>query len=234
MAPKAKKPAVAAKSSQTKAKSRAMAKPAAKTRGKSVVKVKTKPAARATAKPQTRSATATPPHHLTGGAHPSFALLTASLPPGRHAGGAIVITPPDAHHAEMSTWLGGRVTGRVAIGRTAFGDLLVFRDLRDVAAAQGLPGADTACDIAMVEMNHKSMVILGYSVEEFLDNLGDPAFRRAYLRGPLYKLAKTLLGDFADDEAYTFVPALPLGGSETADCIQRGNWQVYQSILFQL
>jgi len=32
---------------------------------------------------------------------------------------------------------------------------------------------------------------------------------------------KTRLGDYADDEAFAFVPALPLGGSEDAGNVER-------------
>ena len=90
-----------------------------------------------------------------GRAHPRLAPLLEKLPPGRYAGGTIIVTRPDAHHGEMSRWLTGKTDGRTALGRTAFGDILVFRDLRARAAAEGLEGADEACDVAMIEISFR-------------------------------------------------------------------------------
>jgi hypothetical protein len=166
--------------------------------------------------------------------HPKLALLLDKLAPGRHAQGTLIITEPDAHLDQMSRWLGGNVEGRVALGRTAFGDLVVFRDLRARAAAQGLAGAEEACDIALIDLNLKKMVVIAWSVEELLENLDHLEFQQAYLRRELYDAARSRVGDYDDDEVYSFVPALALGGSEDPRTVERARWDVYQDILFQL
>jgi hypothetical protein len=168
------------------------------------------------------------------GDHPSLAKLLSQLPPGRYADGTLIVTEPDLHHAEMARWLMGNVEGRVALGRTAFGDIVVFRDLRERAAARGLPGVDDACDVALIDLNLKKMTVLAWSVEAFLDELDDREFQETYLRRTLYDQVKARLGDYGDDEAYAFVPALGLGGGEKAEGVERANWEVYQEILFQV
>jgi hypothetical protein len=168
------------------------------------------------------------------GDHPSLEKLLSQLPPGRYAEGTLIVTEPGLHHAEMSRWLIGNVEGRVALGRTAFGDILVFRDLRERAAARGLPGVDDACDVALIDLNQKKMTVLAWSVEAFLDELDDREFQETYLRRTLYDEVKPRLGDYGDDEAYAFVPALGLGGGEKAAGVERANWEVYQEILFQI
>lgn len=75
--------------------------------------------------------------------HPKLSWLIQALPPGRYAGGLLQISPPGAHARELEPWLMGRTAGRTSIGRTAFGELLVFRDLRDHAASLGMEDADS-------------------------------------------------------------------------------------------
>jgi hypothetical protein len=221
-APKRKALARPKKKPALKAKSPARAKPRPAPKKKKASAPKAKPRA-------AKARAAAPPH-------PKLAALLEKLRPGRHAAGTVLITKPDAHHDEMSQWLMGNVAGRVALGRTAFGDIVVFRDLRANAAAQGLKGtaAAEACDVALIDLNLKKMTVLAWSIEELLQRLDDGQFQEAFLRRTLYDQVKARLGDYADDEAYTFVPALALGGSEAAESVQRGNWRVYQEILFQV
>ena len=169
-----------------------------------------------------------------GRAHPRLAPLLEKLPPGRYAGGTIIVTRPDAHHGEMSRGLTGKTDGRTALGRTAFGDILVFRDLRARAAAEGLEGADEACDVAMIEISFRKITVLAWSGEQFITLLDDRKFQDAFLRRRLYAKVKASLGDFADDEVYAFEPTLPMGGTEDADYVERSNWSVYENLLFQV
>jgi hypothetical protein len=165
--------------------------------------------------------------------HPGFALLTSKLRPGRHAKGMALITEPGALDEEMTAWLMGNTDGRRSIGRTAFGDILVFRDLRARAKELGMPDADRACDVAMIDIHYKRMSMLGPSVGDFLESLDDPKWQRAFLRAELYAKAKKRLGDYRDDECFYFVPALALGGSEDAKSVERGKWLVHQALLLQ-
>ena len=193
----------------------------------------TKPA-RAAKKPTKPARAAKPAKSAAASVHPHFAQLTKALPPGRHADGLLLVTKPGALDAEMAGWLMGQTAGRRSIGRTAFGDIVVFRDLRERARQAGLPDADTACDIAMVDIHDKQMAVLGDSVAAFLAAIDRHDWQEAFLRRSLYRDAKARIGNYTDDECFCFVPALALGGSGDAESVERANWRVHQDILRQL
>ena len=102
----------------------------------------------------------------------------------------------------------GRTAGRTSIGRTAFGELLVFRDLREHAASLGMEDAELACDVAAIDIHFKRMKVLSMSAEEFVELLDDAEWQNAFLRKPLYEAAKARLGEWGPTECYGFVPAL--------------------------
>ena len=166
--------------------------------------------------------------------HPKLTWLLARLKPGRHAGGLLQFAQPGTHAAELGPWLMGRTDGRTSIGRTAFGELLVFRDLRNHAASLGMEDAESACDVAAIDIHFKRMKVLATSVEEFVESLDDPEWQKAFLRQPLYTAAKARLGDWDQHECFAFVPALALGGSEQAASVERMDWRVHQSLLLQI
>lgn len=254
--PVAKKPAAKPKSKpaakpKPAAKTKPKPKPATKAKAKSPPKAKptakevpkrkadpnatTEPAPKGRGAPRSKRASA---KSVAGGAssiesHPSYAQLASTLTPGRHAGGLILATPFGALDEEMGAWLMGNTAGRRSLGRGAFGEILVFRDLRARAADLGLPSAAIACDVVSIDIHHKKMTMLGDSVATFLEGLDDPAFRRAFLREELYEAAKSRIGDYGDDECFFFVPGLALGGSEVASSVERGDWRVHQAILLQ-
>jgi hypothetical protein len=167
-------------------------------------------------------------------AHPKLSILLAALPPGRYAGGTLLITRPDALHKEMRLWLSGNDEGRVALGRTAFGDLLVFRDLRKRAAEEGQANAAQACDIVLVDLNRKEAIILAWSVEEFLIEMDKWQFQQDFLRKRLYDRCKARFGDIENDEVYAFVPALAMGGTARLSSVKLAPWHEYQELLYKL
>lgn len=175
----------------------------------------------------------TPDALLERGVHPKLTWLLANLKPGRHAGGLLQFSLPGTHAAELEPWLMGRTEGRTSIGRTAFGELLVFRDLRDHAASLGMEDAESACDVAAIDIHYKRMKVLAMSAEEFVEVLDDAKWQKAFLRLPLYQAARARLGEWEQHECFGFVPALALGGSEQAASVQRVDWRVHQSLLLQ-
>jgi hypothetical protein len=156
--------------------------------------------------------------------------LLAKLPPGRHVKGMVLITKPDAFADQLSPWLLGNTIGRIAIGRTAFGDFLIFRDLRQRAMELGLDDPE-AHDIALLDIHYKQMRVVG-SVDDFLNSF-EASWLHDMLHADLYSKAKKRIGDFSDDECYGFVPALAVGGSAEATSVQRQRWDVHQDILRQ-
>lgn len=190
-------------------------------------------------KPAVRSKTPRPPPPppdalLERPVHPKLTWLIENLPPGRYAGGLLQISPPGTHARELEPWLMGRIEGRTSIGRTAFGELLVFRDLREHAASLGMEDAELACDVAAIDIHFKRMKVLSTSAEEFVQLLDDPEWQQAFLRKPMFDAVKARLGDWGADECYCFVPALALGGSESAESVDRVNWAAHQSLLLQM
>lgn len=165
--------------------------------------------------------------------HPGYLELIWRLRPGSYAGGLIVITTPGALDAELHDWLMGNMEGRRSIGRTAFGELLVFRDLRERARQLG-GDPEREGDVALVDIHYKKMTVLGTSVETFLDGLDDPQFLDAFFRREMFSDALQRLGPCAKNECYGFVPALALGGSEEAESLQRVDWRVHQALLLQM
>ena len=165
--------------------------------------------------------------------HPSFLSLTKRLKRGSYAGGLLVITAPGALDDAMHDWLMGNVAGRRSIGRTAFGELLVFRDPRERARELGVGDPEREADVALIDVHFKKMTVLGNSIEAFLDSLDDADFQEAFLRRSMFDEVKRRLGPCAPNECYGFVPALSLGGSEDAASVQRVDWRVHQAILLQ-
>lgn len=200
-------------------------KPAVKVKKKAAPK-KTKQAAPA-AKKKTR-------RDDFSGPHPKLAVLTKKLPPGRYADGLVLFNEPGTHARELGDWLMGNTKGRVALGRTAFGELIVFRDLRERARENGEPDAHLTCDVAIVDIHTKRMKVPCQSVEEWLASLDDAAWQREHLRRDLYDEVAPVLGAYAADECYGFVPALVLGGAEEAASVQKQKWRAHQALLLQL
>jgi len=205
-------------------------KPAKAKKPKAKAKAKAKARARSAKKPARPKARA-----RRGGveSHPGYVALITKLKPGRYAGGALILTRPGAHDAEMAPWLMGKTEGRKSLGRTAFGDFVIFRDLSARAQELGLPHPEEACDVALIDVHYKKMTMLADSASSFISSLDDDGWQLAFMRKELYEAAKERVGDYADDECFMFVPALALGGSEDAQSVQRGKWREHQSILFQ-
>lgn len=193
----------------------------------------TKPVAKKAAA-RTPAAKKTVSKKLERSVHPKLTWLIANLKPGRYADGLLQFSPPGAHASELGPWLMGRTDGRTSIGRTAFGELLVFRDLRDHATSLGMEDAETACDVAALDIHFKRMKILATSAEEFVELLDDAEWQKAFLRKPLYVAAKARVGEWTQDECFGFVPALALGGREQAASVERVDWRVYQALLLQM
>ncbi|MDP2274228.1 MAG: DUF1851 domain-containing protein [Archangium sp.] len=203
---------------------------------KTVVKSVKKPAKKKAAakKRAPKKPSSTKAASMERGVHPKLTWLIAHLKPGRYAGGLLQFSPPGTHANELGPWLRGRTDGRTSIGRTAFGELLVFRDLREHATSLGMEDAETACDVAAIDIHFKRMKILATSAEEFVALLDDAEWQKAFLRKPLYLAAKARVGDWEQHECFGFVPALALGGREQAASVERVDWRVYQALLLQM
>lgn len=167
------------------------------------------------------------------GPHPQFTAFTKQFKPGRYADGLLLVTPPGALDAELAPWLVNRMSGRVSLGRTAFGEFLVFRDLRERALLNGDAEPEVACDFVVVDIHTKQMKVLAHSLEALVGFIDDASWQTDFLRKALYDQVKSKLGACADDECYGFVPALVLGGAEAPGFVARQKWREHQAMLLQ-
>lgn len=165
--------------------------------------------------------------------HPKLAAFKKQFKPGRHADGLLLFTRAGALDEELGPWLKNRMQGRVSLGRTAFGEFIVFRDLRARALENGEADAHLACDIAIVDIHTKQMKVAAHSVDEWVERIDDPKWQNQFFRKALHDKVKTRLGAYAADECYGFVPALELGGAEQPAFVARQKWREHQAILLQ-
>jgi hypothetical protein len=155
---------------------------------------------------------------------------------GRFGDGFVWLVDPAKLEELVDRWLGGPSPHRVPLGRTALGDLLYYRDLRDRARALGMRGKQLAeaCDVSIVDVRYKRVVVIATSLAEFARQLDDTRWLREVLRKDLFDAALPRLGAPARDQIYGFVPALGLGGAEDPAALERVQADVHLEILLQL
>ena len=83
-------------------------------------------------------------------------------------------------------------------------------------------------------MQHGGLSTVTSDLDLFFSLLIDEDIRDRILRVALYDEAKERLGPPERDECYAFVPALALGGAETADSVQRVKIREHLGVLAQL
>lgn len=108
----------------------------------------------------------------------------------------------------------------VVLMKNAFGDLFYF------------DGSD--CRILYVSQNENYSFASGDSVKYFYTfQLTDASFLTDNFKKRLFNKALKAHGPLKPDETYGFVPAIPLGGSEKVENIQKVKTLEYLSILSQ-
>jgi hypothetical protein len=154
---------------------------------------------------------------------------------GAFADGFLQFAAPEVFDDTLAEWLGGFTPSRTPFARTALGDLLYIRDLRERASALGMEGdaAEQAHDVSVLTVRYKATDVVEYSFGAFTRSLSKPGFLADVLRKDLYDGAVGRLGRPDPDEIFVFVPALALGGSEDAASLERAKADVALSILFQ-
>jgi hypothetical protein len=107
-----------------------------------------------------------------------------ALQPGTIADGFLHIVTPDLLDDTLAEWLGGFDPTRTPFARTALGDMIYVRDLRQRARDLGLDAetAETAHDVSLVDVRYKQTRLLAMSFDEFAPNLSDPAWLESELR----------------------------------------------------
>lgn len=166
----------------------------------------------------------------------AVARAMSSLQSGPSTDGFLHIVAPDRLDETLAEWLGAFDPTRTPFARTALGDILYVRDLRERARGLGVDEeiAEVAHDVSLVDVRYKQTRMLGTEFAAVVSNLTDPAWLESELRKDLYDSAVERLGRPDFDEIFGFVPALALGGGEDPANLKRLNADVALSILLQL
>ncbi|MCL2716574.1 MAG: hypothetical protein FWD68_18920 [Alphaproteobacteria bacterium] len=166
-------------------------------------------------------------------AHPTLIAFWREVGIGSFGNGFLVLLDPEEYQSALARWLPLKQPdpSRIPFARTAFGDLIYFRDLRQRARTQGLPGDwESASDVAFLSIHYRSNAVITHSMKGFFaQDLN--TFLKARKQS-LYELFRTMNPQpLARNQCFYFVPALVLGGTAGKDSISSGNCLVHHEIL---
>lgn len=143
---------------------------------------------------------------------------------GDYGNGLLKVINPHEYKDSLYTWLGEENPNRLPILMTAFGNLFYYRKL-----------SDTEDDVCMLDIHYRQIINCGNSFGEFFEEfIINDEIEEKLLNKELFENAVKEKGTLDEDEIFLFAPALALGGSETVDCIQKGNAVIHQQLLFEM
>ena len=138
---------------------------------------------------------------------------------GSYEEGLFFIDNPEPYQVVLEGWLGSEADATIAIGRTAFADLFLWRngEIQFLDAQYGRIFSITK----MPFIFFCSTLI----AEDYLQDV---------LRKSLFDKALDTVGRLQQSQCYAFVPALALGGSVTVDNINIVQFREHSALLAQL
>ena len=143
---------------------------------------------------------------------------------GSYSGGLIRLINPEIYNYTLYTWLGKKNDKRIPLALSAFGELFYYRDLGS--------GAE---DVSMLNVHYKSVDVCSWSLKGFFNEyLCDDDIIGEILRQKLFQEALQKHGPLKNDEIYSFIPALALGGAAELEYIKKANALVHLDLLFQM
>lgn len=143
---------------------------------------------------------------------------------GSYSGGLIRLIDPEIYNDTLYTWLGKKNDKRIPLALSAFGELFYYRDLGS--------GAE---DVSVLKVHYKSIDVCSWSLMDFFnDYLCDDEMIEEVLRQELFREALEKHGSLKNDEIYSFVPALAMGGAAQVEFIKKANALVHLDLLFQM
>ncbi|MFY8029501.1 MAG: T6SS immunity protein Tdi1 domain-containing protein [Bacteroidia bacterium] len=155
---------------------------------------------------------------------PMLIALWKSSGLGKYNDGLIELIDPEKYEPVLWTWLGKEVSSYVPFAITGFGEILYYRKLID--------GAE---DVCMLDMQFRTLVVLTWSFEDFLNDFLLQSIERSdWLREELFIEAVSKFGKPCIGEVFTFVPLPSFGGAMSIEYIQKGNAIVYQHLVFSM
>lgn len=143
---------------------------------------------------------------------------------GKYNQSLIELINPKDFESNLWTWLGREVSNYVPFAISGFGELFYYRKL-----------TETDEDVCVIDMQYRSIETLSWSMEDFFEDfLTNEDDRNTWLRQELFEEAIAAKGGLLKNEVFTFVPILAMGGKEELHCLDKGNAQVYQDLVFQM
>src|SRR5690606_3331214 len=131
----------------------------------------------------------------------------------------IWLTNPDDYSEVLSEWMGERARNTFVFGRTAFGDLFLWR-------------VDGVYELFV----HQGQMM--FFIDDLADYLNFSLTQDDYLDKtlgrPLYQQARAKLGPLNYEQMYGFEPALALGGSGEIETVVKVRIYEHLSILAQV
>lgn len=131
--------------------------------------------------------------------------------------GMIWFVDPEAYPEALDEW---KITGQIVFARNGFGDLYLWSE-KGLSILNVHLGNLYPMDILDLDIFLNKLITLKKTGGELL-------------YGNLFPRVVKKLGRLSEDEAYTFVPALKLGGLGTVDSVQRVKLMEMLSILAQI
>jgi len=143
---------------------------------------------------------------------------------GNYANGLIKVIEPSDYMDSFYAWVGDSDFNKLPILLTAFGDLFYYREL-----------SETENDISLLNIHYRKIDVCTYNFDDFFnDYILDDEISEDLLKEKLFAEAVESKGNLNFNEIFFFVPALILGGSETAKKLDKGSAVIHQQILFQM
>lgn len=143
---------------------------------------------------------------------------------GNYGQGIIKVINPLDYMDSLYTWLGKEDFSKIPILITGFGDIFYFRIL-----------SEDENDVCLLDIHYREINVCAYSFEDFFEDfITDDEIIEEVLKKDLFMESLKNKGILKNNEIFCFVPALILGGSETAENTDKAQADVHQLLLFDL
>lgn len=146
---------------------------------------------------------------------------------GLYSDGLIQIINPDLYKETLWSWLMREEEdmSRLPIAISAFGDIFYYRKLSDEGDE----------DISFLNPHISEGGDIAWSLESFFNDwCCDEEVISDFLAKDMFDEATSTKGKLEPNQMYCFVPALRLGGTRSAQRVDRGNAVVHLDFLLQL
>ncbi len=149
-------------------------------------------------------------------------VLWSNLGFGNYGGGVVKLIDPDLFKKNLDKWRRKEDDNAYPFMITAFGDMYYLKKLPD--------GSE---EVRLISIIYKKEKLCTKSFADFISNyiISKDAIDND-LKASIYIKAEEKYGALSNDDIYTFVPSVSMGGKETVDSIQIADAYIYQDIAY--